>query len=138
MPRPPFLEALAARVLVCDGAMGTMLYGKGIFINRCFESLNVSAPDLVRDVHREYLAAGADVIETNTFGASRLKLRAFGLGNEVHALNLAGARLARAAAGDDAYVAGAIGPAANEASCAAVGGVRRAACGNEKHGRPGR
>ncbi len=90
--------------------MGTMLYGKGVFINRCFESLNLAQPDLVRDVHREYLAAGADVIETNTFGASRLKLRAFGLGDQVHAINLAGARLARAAAGDTAYVAGAIGP----------------------------
>ena len=90
--------------------MGTMLYGKGVFINRCFESLNVAQPELVSDVHREYLAAGADVIETNTFGASRLKLRAFGLGDQVHALNLAGARLARAAAGDTAYVAGAIGP----------------------------
>ncbi len=108
--RPPFLDALASRVLVCDGAMGTMLYGKGVFINRCFESLNLSQPALVGDVHREYLAAGADVIETNTFGASRLKLRSFGLGDQVHAINLAGARLAREAAGDTAYVAGAIGP----------------------------
>ena len=106
----PFLDALASRVLVCDGAMGTMLYGKGVFINRCFESLNLSQPGLVSEVHREYLAAGADVIETNTFGASRLKLRAFGLGDQVHAINLAGARLAREAAGDRAYVAGAIGP----------------------------
>ena len=106
----PFLDALASRVLVCDGAMGTMLYGKGVFINRCFESLNLSQPSLVSEVHREYLAAGADVIETNTFGTSRLKLRAFGLGDQVHAINLAGARLAREAAGDRAYVAGAIGP----------------------------
>ncbi len=106
----PFLDALASRVLVCDGAMGTMLYGKGVFINRCFESLNLSQPGLVSEVHREYLVAGADVIETNTFGASRLKLRAFGLGDQVHAINLAGARLAREAAGDRAYVAGAIGP----------------------------
>jgi methionine synthase / methylenetetrahydrofolate reductase(NADPH) len=97
-------------VLVCDGAMGTMLYGKGIFINRCFESLNLSQPDLVTGVHREYLAAGADVVETNTFGASRVKLRGFGLGDQVHAINLAGARLAREVAGEAAYVAGAIGP----------------------------
>ncbi|MGD9903165.1 MAG: bifunctional homocysteine S-methyltransferase/methylenetetrahydrofolate reductase [Vicinamibacterales bacterium] len=110
MARPPFLDALRSRVLVCDGAMGTLLYGKGIFINRCFESLNLSQPDLVSDVHRGYLAAGADVLETNTFGASRMKLRAFGLGDQVHAINLAGARLARQAAGEDAYVAGAIGP----------------------------
>ncbi len=107
---PPFLDALRSRVLVCDGAMGTMLYGRGIFINRCFESLNLSQPALVADVHRAYLTAGADVIETNTFGASRLKLRSFGLGDEVHAINLAGATLAREAAGDTAYVAGAIGP----------------------------
>jgi methionine synthase I (cobalamin-dependent)/5,10-methylenetetrahydrofolate reductase len=97
-------------VLVCDGAMGTMLYGKGIFINRCFESLNLSQPDLVSGVHRAYLAAGADVLETNTFGASRVKLRGFGLGDQVHDINLAGARLAREVAGDAAYVAGAIGP----------------------------
>ena len=90
--------------------MGTMLYGRGVFINRCFESLNLSQPALVGDVHREYLAAGADVVETNTFGASRVKLRSFGLGDQVHAINLAGARLAREAAGDTAYVAGAIGP----------------------------
>jgi methionine synthase I (cobalamin-dependent)/5,10-methylenetetrahydrofolate reductase len=110
LPRPPFLDALRSRVLVCDGAMGTMLYGKGIFINRCFESLNLSQPDLVTGVHREYLAAGADVVETNTFGASRVKLRGFGLGDQVHAINLAGARLAREVAGEAAYVAGAMGP----------------------------
>ncbi len=110
MPLPPFLDALRSRVLVCDGAMGTMLYGKGIFINRCFESLNLTQPELVAGVHREYLTAGADVIETNTFGASRVKLRGFGLGDQVHEINLAGARLARRAAGETAYVAGAIGP----------------------------
>ena len=86
--------------------MGTMLYGKGIFINRCFESLNLSQPELVAGVHREYLAAGADVLETNTFGASRMKLRGFGLGDQVREINLAGARLAREVAGDGAYVAG--------------------------------
>jgi homocysteine S-methyltransferase len=100
-------------VLVCDGAMGTMLYGKGVFINRCFESLNLSQPGLVVDVHGEYLKAGADVIETNTFGANRMKLRAFGLGDQVHAINLTGAILAREAVEKskaEAYVAGAIGP----------------------------
>jgi methionine synthase / methylenetetrahydrofolate reductase(NADPH) len=109
----PFLDALDERVLVCDGAMGTMLYGKGVFINRCFESLNQTQPDLVVDVHGEYLKAGADVIETNTFGANRMKLRGFGLGDQVAAINRAGAELARRAieqAGGHAYVAGAIGP----------------------------
>ena len=94
--------------------MGTMLYGKGVFINRCFESLNLSQPDLVVNVHQEYLRAGADVIETNTFGANRMKMRAFGLGDQVRDLNLAGAQLARRAVTEDgeasAYVAGAIGP----------------------------
>ena len=109
----PFLAALDDRVLVCDGAMGTMLYGKGVFINRCFESLNQTQPALVTDVHGEYLRAGADVIETNTFGANRMKLRSFGLGDQVRDINLAGATLAREAvkqSGQEAYVAGAIGP----------------------------
>ena len=90
-----------------------MLYGRGVFINRCFESLNQTLPSLVVDVHAEYLRAGADVIETNTFGANRMKLRSFGLGDQVREINLAGARLAREAvqqSGHDAYVAGAIGP----------------------------
>jgi homocysteine S-methyltransferase len=109
----PFLAALDERVLVCDGAMGTLLYSKGVFINRCFESLNQTHPTLITDVHGEYLRAGADVIETNTFGANRMKLRSFGLGDQVRDINLAGARLAREAvtqSRQDAYVAGAIGP----------------------------
>jgi homocysteine S-methyltransferase len=106
----PFLEAIDERVLVCDGAMGTQLYAKGVFINRCFESLNLSDPDLVAAVHAEYVRAGADVIETNTFGANRIKLRAFGLSEKVAAINLEGARIARRAANAKAYVAGAIGP----------------------------
>jgi methionine synthase I (cobalamin-dependent)/5,10-methylenetetrahydrofolate reductase len=109
----PFLAALDDRVLVCDGAMGTMLYARGVFINRCFESLNQTHPALVLEVHGEYLKAGADVIETNTFGANRMKLRGFGLGDQVRDINTAGAALAREAvekSGHDAYVAGAIGP----------------------------
>jgi homocysteine S-methyltransferase len=110
MRQPPFLEEVDRRVLVCDGAMGTQLYAKGVFINRCFEQLNASEPDLVRTVHQEYVRAGADVLETNTFGANRIKLRAFGLSDRVRQINVAGARLAREVAGDGAYVAGAIGP----------------------------
>jgi methionine synthase / methylenetetrahydrofolate reductase(NADPH) len=105
-----FLEAIDERVLVCDGAMGTMLYGRGVFINRCFESLNLTQPARVGDVHQDYARAGADVIETNTFGANRVKLRGFGLGDKVGEINAAGARLARAAVREDGYVAGAIGP----------------------------
>ncbi len=106
----PFLEALAERVLVCDGAMGTMLYAKGIFINKSFDALNLTQPELVAEVHREYVRAGADVIETNTFGANRIRLGSFGLADRLHEINEQGARIARAAARDQAYVAGAIGP----------------------------
>jgi homocysteine S-methyltransferase len=106
----PFLEALDERVLVCDGAMGTLLYAQGVFVNRSFDSLNLSDPSRVRAVHEAYVRAGADVLETNTFGANRVKLRAFGLGNSLRDINLEGARLARDAAGGSAYVAGAVGP----------------------------
>jgi homocysteine S-methyltransferase len=109
MPRG-FLEDIGRRVLVCDGAMGTMLYSKGVFVNRCFESLNTAQPDLVAEVHLGYVRAGADLLETNTFGANRVKLSPFGLADKVRAINLAGARIARHAARDQAWVAGAIGP----------------------------
>ena len=110
MARVPFLDAIEQRVLVCDGAMGTMLYGKGIFLNRSFDELNLTQPDLVLEVHQGYVRAGADVIETNTFGANRIKLGAFALADKVHPINLQGARIARHAAREQAYVAGAIGP----------------------------
>jgi len=105
-----FLQTIDARVLVCDGAMGTMLYGKGIFLNRCFDELNATQPDLVADVHREYVRAGADILETNTFGANRFKLTNFGLADQVRHFNTQGARIARHAAREGAFVAGAIGP----------------------------
>src|SRR5688572_29144207 len=108
--RTPFLEELDKRVLVCDGAMGTMLYARGIFLNRSFDELNLTQPDLVAEVHKEYARAGADVIETNTFGANRVKLGAFGLADRVHAINVQGAKIARHGAREQAYVAGAIGP----------------------------
>ncbi len=106
----PFLDEIDRRVLVCDGAMGTMLYSKGVFVNRCFESLNTSEPDLVAEVHLAYVRAGADVLEANTFGANRVKLGSFGLAERVRAINIAGVRVARHAAREQAYVAGAIGP----------------------------
>lgn len=93
-----------------DGGMGTYLYQKGVFLNRCFDELNVTAGDLVSSVHEEYVRAGADVIETNTFGANVVKLTPHGLGDRVAELNIAGVRAARKAAGDRALVAGAIGP----------------------------
>jgi methionine synthase / methylenetetrahydrofolate reductase (NADH) len=97
-------------IVVFDGAMGTMLYSKGVFINQCYDELNVRAPDLVRDIHRQYVAAGAEVLETNSFGANRIKLTQHGLQDQVKELNRAAARLAREAAGDRALVAGAVGP----------------------------
>src|SRR5881392_3007517 len=106
----PFSEALNDHVLVCDGAMGTMLYSRGVFINKSFDAMNLTQAQLVEDVHQEYVRAGADIIETNTFGAKRIKLASFGLGDKVHEINAAGARIARRAAGDRAYVAGSIGP----------------------------
>jgi homocysteine S-methyltransferase len=106
----PFLEALDERVLVCDGAMGTMLYSKGVFINKSFDALNVTQPEIVLGVHQEYARAGADIIETNTFGANRLKLGSFGLAPTLAEINAAGVKLARQAARDQAYVAGSIGP----------------------------
>jgi homocysteine S-methyltransferase len=106
----PFLEAIDERVLVCDGAMGTMLYAKGVFINRCFDALNLAEPSRVVEVHQEYVRAGADVVETNTFGANRIKLRGFGLADRLRDINVEGARLAKTAAAGQAYVAGAIGP----------------------------
>jgi methionine synthase I (cobalamin-dependent)/5,10-methylenetetrahydrofolate reductase len=106
----PFLEAIGEGVLVCDGAMGTMLYSKGVFINRCFDALNLTQPDLVAEVHLAYIRAGADVLETNTFGANRIKLGAFGYADRFRTINVQGARIARHAAREQAYVAGAIGP----------------------------
>jgi homocysteine S-methyltransferase len=87
-----------------------MLYSKGIFISRCFDELNLSNPELVRKVHDDYVEAGADIIETNTFGASRVKLMSFGLADQFREINTAGARIARMAAPEKVFVAGAIGP----------------------------
>ena len=106
----PFLERIAEGVVVCDGAMGTMLYARGVFLNRCFDELNLSSPALVRSIHEEYLEAGADVVETNTFGAHRFKLGPHGLEKQVRKINREGARIAREAAAGRGLVAGSIGP----------------------------
>src|SRR5215207_8662538 len=98
------------RVYVFDGAVGTRLYDKGVYINRSYDELNLTAPDLVREVHEEYVRAGAEIIETNSYGASRHKLQQYSLENQLKEMNVAAARLAKAAAGERAFVAGAIGP----------------------------
>ncbi|MDP9033805.1 MAG: bifunctional homocysteine S-methyltransferase/methylenetetrahydrofolate reductase [Myxococcota bacterium] len=106
----PLLDAIHGGVLVVDGAMGTQLYERGVLYSACFEELNASRPELVSKVHEDYLKAGAQLIETNTFGANALRLEKYGLQARVDELNLAGVRIARAVAGGKAYVAGAMGP----------------------------
>src|SRR5580693_875486 len=110
-------DIFATRTVLCDGAMGTSLYARGIFINRCYDELNLSQPDLVRNVHDEYLQAGAEIIETNTFGANALRLQRYGFADKVFEINRAGADLARKAVNQradkqhaKAWVAGAVGP----------------------------
>jgi len=105
-----FREKLSDHVFVADGAMGTVLYSKGVFINRSYDELNLAAPDMVKEVHEEYVRAGAEILETNTFGANRLRLGAFGLADKLTAINQAGVRLAREAAQGGPYIAGAMGP----------------------------
>jgi homocysteine S-methyltransferase len=106
----PFLERVAEGVVVCDGAMGTMLYARGVFLNRCFDELNLSNPGLVRAIHEDYLEAGAEVVETNTFGAHRFKLGPHGLEKQVVKINREGARIAKEAAQGRGLVAGSLGP----------------------------
>ena len=105
-----FLEELRKRVYVCDGAMGTMLYSKGIASNRCFEELNLSMPSVIKEVHEAYIRAGAEIVETNTFGANAMRLQPHGLSERCREINLAGVRLASECAGSSTLVAGAVGP----------------------------
>jgi len=105
-----FLERLNHGPILCDGAMGTLLYAKGVFINRCYDELNVSQPEMVSTIHCEYAKAGADVLETNTFGANHYRLLRHGFEARVREINRAGVQLARAAAGNGVLVAGSVGP----------------------------
>ena len=109
----PFLSRLAQGALLCDGATGTLLYARGISSEKCFDALNVEHPALVQELHEEYLRAGAELIETNTFGANRFKLDAHSYAERVAAINAAGVQLARAAvnaSGRRAFVAASVGP----------------------------
>ena len=106
----PILERMKRSPLVFDGAMGTMIYERGVFINTCFDELSLSNPKLIGQIHREYVEAGAEVIETNTFGANRIALRPYGLSEKVVEINRQAVRIAREIAGDAVYVAGAVGP----------------------------
>lgn len=110
MPNTPFLELLGRRTVLFDGGTGTEIYRRGIFLNRCYEELNLDRPAVVEQVHRSFLAAGADVIETNSFAATRPKLEPYGLGDKVGEVNREAVRIARRAAGEHGLVGGAIGP----------------------------
>jgi methionine synthase I (cobalamin-dependent)/5,10-methylenetetrahydrofolate reductase len=110
-------EIFGTRTVLCDGAMGTSLYARGIFINRCYDELNLSQPEVVRTVHEEYLQAGAEIIETNTFGANALRLQRYGLADKVIEINRAGVEIARKAINQRSdkqsgkvWIAGAVGP----------------------------
>lgn len=112
-----FADIFANRSVLADGAMGTVLYSRGIFINRCYDELNLSDPALILSIHEDYLQAGAEILETNTFGANRFRLSRHGLAEKVAEINAAGVRVARQAVehikdkqASDAWVAGSIGP----------------------------
>ena len=117
MSMPQFADLFSNRPVLADGAMGTVLYARGVFINRCYDELNLSDPNLILSIHEDYLQAGAEIIETNTFGANRFRLTRHGLASKVAEINAAGVRLARQAVdhlkekqAGTAYVAGSIGP----------------------------
>ncbi len=105
-----FLDEIKKRPLLFDGAMGTEIYRRGIFINKCYDQLNLTNPDLITQIHLDYKKAGAEVLETNTFGANKFKLEPFQLKDKVYEINYQGAKLARQIAGDELLVAGSIGP----------------------------
>ncbi|MGE5481204.1 MAG: bifunctional homocysteine S-methyltransferase/methylenetetrahydrofolate reductase [Chloroflexota bacterium] len=108
--RTDLRERLKNPPLLFDGGFGTELYNRGIFLNRCFEEVNLSSPELVLQIHKDYVKAGAEALETNTFGANYFKLRKYGLEDKLREINLVGAALARDAALDDVYVIGSVGP----------------------------
>jgi len=109
-----FEEYLKENLVLLDGAMGSLIYEKGVFIDKCYDELNLSRPDLIRSIHEEYIRAGARVIETNTYGANRFKLKSHNLIDQIEEINLKGVSLAREAVGESSYVAGSMGPSGLE------------------------
>jgi homocysteine S-methyltransferase len=114
MAKMKLSQLLSKQVVLADGAMGTMLYQSGVYINACFDELNLSNPKLVTKIHRQYVEAGVDFIETNTFGANEVKLAKYGLAEQVEKINAAGVKIAKQVANDTVLVAGAIGPLARD------------------------
>jgi homocysteine S-methyltransferase len=109
-PMKNILELMKDRPVILDGAMGTMIYSRGVFINTCYEHLCITDPGLIKDIHRSYVHAGADVIETNSYGANRCKLQGHGLAEQIEPINRAAVRLAREAANEAVRVAASVGP----------------------------
>jgi len=105
-----FWETAQKRVILADGAMGTEIYARGFFVNRCYDELNLTNPEVVREIHEQYVQAGAEILTSNTFGANRIHLQSFGLGEKTKEINQRGVSLLREAAGDSVYAAGSIGP----------------------------
>ncbi len=110
MGKKNFLKELEKRVILFDGATGTMLYNRGVFINQCFDQVNLTNSRLIKEIHTDYANAGADVLQTNTFGANQFKLAQHGLSDSLEEINYQGAKLAREVAGNQLFVAGSIGP----------------------------
>ncbi len=110
----PFQDYLKENLVLLDGAMGSLIYEKGVFIDKCYDELNLSRPDLIKSIHEEYIRAGAKVMETNTYGANRFKLKSHHLIGQIKEINNKGVTLAREAAGENAYVAGSMGPSGVE------------------------
>lgn len=109
-----FEDFLKENLVLLDGAMGSLIYEKGIFIDKCYDELNLSRPELIRSIHEEYIRAGAKVIESNTYGANRFKLSSHNLGDRLEAINTRGVEIAREAGGKEVYVAGSMGPSGVE------------------------
>ena len=109
-----FEEYVKENLVLLDGAMGSLIYEKGVFIDKCYDELNLSRPELIGSIHEEYVRAGSMVIETNTYGANRFKLKSHNLLDQIEEINLKGVALARQSAGDEVYVAGSMGPSGQE------------------------
>lgn len=122
--RPSLADAVRDRIVLSDGSVGTRIYAKGVFINTCYESLNLTRGHFVKNIHLEYAKAGAEILGTNTFGAHRWKLAKHGLADKVREINLAGVKLAREAAQNEAWVVGVVGPPGTESEGARVSGAR--------------
>ena len=104
------IEKMTETPLVFDGAMGTVIYEKGVFINACFDELNLTNQKMIKEIHQEYIDAGCDVILTNTFGANKFKLEKYGLADKIYDINFQGAKIAKEIAQDKVYVLGSVGP----------------------------